>query len=109
MYSNETLSTADEAACPILSYVRIRQLTLSSIVCSSRMSIKTHLRDEWPGPLTASWVIYQIQAAALFAGLRLVVRVEEQADGAVRRLLAHSFVIVPLCLGVVRSTLPQLG
>lgn len=71
MYSNAALSTADEAACPIVSYVRIRQLALSSIVCSTRMSIKTHLRDEWPGPLTASWAVYQSQAGALFAGLKL--------------------------------------
>lgn len=39
----------------------------------------------------------------------LMVSVEEQADGAVGGLLAHPLVVLPLCLRVVRPTLPQLG
>lgn len=38
-----------------------------------------------------------------------MVGVEEQADGAVGRLLAHALVELSLCLRIVRSTLPQLG
>lgn len=39
----------------------------------------------------------------------LVICVEKQADGAVRGLQAHELVVFPLRLGVVGSTLPQLG
>lgn len=100
MYTDTALRTADQAAGSIVCYVRVRQLSLPAVTHLAGLGVETHFRDEGFGPLMAPWMIHQSQAGTSVIGVGLMVSVEEQADGAIGGLLAHVFVIFPLCIGV---------
>lgn len=62
VYADAALSAADQPAGPILCYIWVRQLSLLTLISLIVVGVKTHFRDEWLGPLAASWTVQQCHA-----------------------------------------------
>lgn len=71
MYADAALSTADQPAGPVLCYMWVRQLSLPAIIRLAGLGVETHFRDEWFGPLAASWTVHQCHDGTPTTGLRL--------------------------------------
>lgn len=71
MYADTALNTADEPAGPVLCYMRVRQLSLPTIIRLAGLGVETHFWDERFGPLAPPWTIHECCAATSSSGLRL--------------------------------------